>query len=167
MGDGLLAVDSRYLHYLIYFYFGMVMAQRPIAAHHMPVLLIVGSLAALWWWSLEDSSDPFPLMASRLLMGLGLIGLLPMLARVRLQMAPINVVGRESLYFYLWHPLIMGLLQAAGMAAFDILLLSVLILFAVRCALTPYPAIAGLIGLMPGRHLVRTEPSGSSPISAV
>ena len=62
-------------------------------------------------------------------MCLALIALLPSISAVRLHFGPINRIGRESLFFYLWHPLVMGLVAMLDPHGAVILAGAVLLLY--------------------------------------
>jgi fucose 4-O-acetylase-like acetyltransferase len=130
IGQGVLAIDSRFVRYPVYFFFGVLMAQQPPSARHRWVALTVMTLGLLWWSSLRGTGDGLALVPARLMMNLGLIALLPALAEARLSIGPINRIGRNSLFFYLWHPLAMGLAVAfsADTTFVPLLLLSVILL---------------------------------------
>ncbi|KKW93565.1 acyltransferase family protein [Sphingobium chungbukense] len=128
VGDGLLSLDSRFLRYPIYFFFGMLMAERRISMRYLPIALMVAVLGLLWWSGLYDGDNELAFVPARLLMCLGLIALLPMLSALRLECAPVNAIGRDSLFFYLWHPLIMGGMMMTGVGPVATLALSILLL---------------------------------------
>jgi len=54
---------------------------------------------------------------------------------LRLEFAPVNAIGRDSLFFYLWHPLVMGVLVMFGLGPAATMALSVLLL-ALGCRAT-------------------------------
>lgn len=131
LGPGLLAPDDRFIHYPVYFFFGMLMAERAFPKRHLPIAFLV-LLAGLGWWSaLYGTGNGLAYVPARLLMCLGLISLLPSLSALRLHFAPLSRIGQDSLFFYLWHPLVMALLFAAGMNAPIVLVAAVSILFAI------------------------------------
>lgn len=142
VGHSLLSLDSRYLRYPVYFFFGMLMAERRIARRYLPIAGAVALLGLIWWAGLYDADDELAFVPARLLMCLGLIALLPMLSALRLDFAPVNAIGRDSLFFYLWHPLVMGVVIMTGVGAAATLALSILLLafgnrLAARGALLP------------------------------
>jgi fucose 4-O-acetylase-like acetyltransferase len=166
VGDSLLSLDSRFLRYPVYFFFGMLMAERPASRHHLPLALAVAMLGLVWWSGLYDAGDDFAYVPARLLMNLGLIALLPTLSALRLDFAPVNAIGRDSLFFYLWHPLIMGVVIMTGVGALATLALSILLLtaanrLAARGALLPI-----LFGSLPERRGAASSALPPAPLPA-
>lgn len=105
MGYGIFAVDSRFLSYLVFFFFGMMMARvQPHRLANQAALLVAGAGAA-WWASLYQFADPAARPAALMMMNLGLIALLPTFSLVRFDSPVLVKIGRGSLFFYLWHPL--------------------------------------------------------------
>jgi hypothetical protein len=99
-------------------------------------------------------------------MNLGLIALLPTLSALRLDFAPVNAIGRDSLFFYLWHPLIMGVVIMTGVGALATLALSILLLtaanrLAARGALLPI-----LFGSLPERRGAASSALPPAPLPA-
>lgn len=128
LGDSLLSLDNRYLRYPVYFFFGMLMAERRVSARYLPIALAVALLGLFWWSGLYDDDNELAYVPARLLMCLGLIALLPMLSALRLEFAPVNAIGRDSLFFYLWHPMVMGVVIMTGVGPAATLALSILLL---------------------------------------
>lgn len=128
VGDGLLAPDSRFLRYPVYFFFGMVLAKRGAAFRALWPALLVGGIGLMWWSGLYANGNGLAYVPARLLMCLGIIALLPLFAARRLHFAPVNAIGRDSLFFYLWHPFVIGALMMTGIGPLATLALSVLLL---------------------------------------
>lgn len=149
IGTSLLSPDSRYLRYPIYFFFGMLMAERGLPTRYLGIVLLVAALGMGWWSELEFSANIFAFVSARLIMCLGLIALLPQFARLRLSFAPVNHIGRDSLFFYLWHPLVMGLVMATGMSAAVTLALSMPILFGLGRLSATHERLRRWIGSVP------------------
>jgi fucose 4-O-acetylase-like acetyltransferase len=149
IGVSLLSPDSRYLRYPIYFFFGMLMAERGLANRYLGVALLTATLGMGWWSELEYDQNIFAFVSARLLMCLGLIALLPHFAALRLSFAPLNHIGRDSLFFYLWHPLVMGLMMATGIGAPVTLALSVPTLFALGRLSASHKQLRRWIGSTP------------------
>jgi len=131
LGAGPLAPDSRYLLYPVFFVFGMLIAERGMPRRLIWAPLVLVGLGALWWASLHGVPAGPAHVPARLLLCLGLIALLPAFAGLKLRLAPINRVGRESLFFYLWHPLLMGLAMACGADPLTALGVAALLLYVV------------------------------------
>lgn len=154
MGGSLLSLDSRYLRYPVYFFFGMLMAERRVSARYLPIALTVAVLGLIWWSGLYDDDNELAYVPARLLMCLGLIALLPILSAMRLEFAPVNAIGRDSLFFYLWHPMVMGVVIMTGVGPVATLALSILFL-AVGNRLTARGTLLPLLfGSRPDRRSV-------------
>ncbi|EPR18931.1 acetyltransferase [Sphingobium indicum IP26] len=165
LGDGLLSPDSRFLRYTVYFFFGMLMAERRVSRRYLPIAGAVALLGLLWWSGLYHGHDPLAFVPARLLMCLGLIALLPTLSALRLHFAPVNAIGRDSLFFYLWHPLVMGVIVMTGAGAAATLALSILLL-AAACRLTARGALFPLLfGSAPQGGRVAPTPA-TAPLPA-
>ncbi len=111
-GPGALSPDSRSFIFPLYFCFGLLMAQRPIAPRYRRIPMLATPLAIGRWIGVFDHPDHMGEVASGLLMNLGLIALIPMFVATRVRFAPFNIVGRDSLFFYLWHPMAIGMMLA-------------------------------------------------------
>ncbi|MBA4756057.1 MAG: acyltransferase [Sphingobium sp.] len=164
-GVTLLSPDSRFLRYPVYFFFGMLMAERGLPTRYLGVTLLLSALGMGWWSALYGSENGLAFVPARLLMCLGLIALLPQLSAVRLSFAPLNAVGRDSLFFYLWHPLAMAAVMLAGVGPLPMLALSILLL-AIASRLAARNALAQrLVGsAMPSRSA--SAPMGQAPAPA-
>lgn len=144
--DGPLAPDSRYLYYLGYFFLGMWVARRPLARQHLWLAWMATGLGLIWWTGLYDSGDQFAYVPARLLMCIGLIALLPSWTERRWRLPMVEAIGRGSLFFYLWHPLVMGLAIFAGCNALTTLGLAILLLAMAHIAIGRSPLLALLLG---------------------
>ncbi|WP_298399953.1 acyltransferase [Sphingobium sp.] len=130
IGFSLVSPDSRFVRFPVYFFFGMLMAERGLPTRYLGIVLVVTALGLGWWSALQGSGNGLAYVPARLMMCLGLIALLPRLAALRLSFQPINRIGRDSLFFYLWHPLVMAGMLMAGANAPVMLLLAALALTA-------------------------------------
>lgn len=128
IGATLLSPDSRFLRYPVYFFFGMLMAERGLQTRYLGVALILMALGAAWWAGLRGSGQGLGYVPARLMMCLGLIAMLPRLSALRLSFPPLNGIGRDSLFYYLWHPLVMGVVLTTGIDPVTLVILSVFIL---------------------------------------
>lgn len=98
VGQSLLAPDSRFLRYPLYFFFGMLMAERGMPKRYLWVVLAVGTMGLFWWSSLYRGGNSLTFVPARLLMCLALLSLLPALSATRFQIGPVNHIGRDSLF---------------------------------------------------------------------
>lgn len=164
VGQSLLSLDSRFLLYPVYFFFGMLLAERAQGSGRWRLALLVALLGLLWWAALRASGNNLAYVPARLLMCLGLIALLPALSTLRLDVAPLNAIGRDSLFFYLWHPLVIGLVVATGIGALATLAISVLLLAVCSRLAARRPLTALLLGSAPERN--RPASTLPSPLPA-
>ena len=146
IGVSLLSPDNRFLRYPVYFFFGMLMAERGLPTRYLGVALLLGALGMGWWTGLYGSGHGLAFVPARLLMCLSLIALLPQLSALRLSVAPLNAIGRDSLFFYLWHPLAMAAVMMAGAGAVLTLLLSVLLMAIASRLATRHALVQRLVG---------------------
>lgn len=149
IGSTLLSPDGRYLRYSVYFFFGMLMAERGLPTRYLGVALLTAGLGMGWWSELEHDPNIFAFVPARLLMCLSLIALLPRFAALRLSFAPINHIGRDSLFFYLWHPLVMGLIMATGIGPASTLALSVPLLYGLGRLSASHKGVRRWVGSVP------------------
>ncbi|BBF68442.1 acyltransferase [Sphingobium sp. 3R8] len=165
VGISLMSPDSRFLRFPVYFFFGMLMAEKGLPTRYLGIALLVMALGLTWWAGLRGSGNGLAYVPARLMMCLGLIALLPRLSALRLSFAPLNRIGRDSLFFYLWHPLVMGAALAGGVSAMAALALSILILLLASRLFAPSTLIRRLVGSAPAPriHMVAPEPSDAAP----
>ena len=146
VGQGLFAPDSRFLYYPVYFFFGMWMAARPLSRQHIWMASIAAGLGLVWWAALYGSGDQLAYVPARLLMCIGLIALLRNWTEWRWRFPAVEAIGRGSLFFYLWHPLVMSLAIFAGCNALTTLALAILLLAMAHVATGRSPLLALLLG---------------------
>ena len=161
VGASLLSPDSRFLRYPVYFFFGMLMAERAVPTRYLWVILLVGALGLFWWSDLYHSGMRLAFVPARLLMCLALIALLPSIAAMDLNFAPLSRIGRESLFFYLWHPLVMGLVAMVDPHGVAILLMAIAILYFASMLAGQGRLPPLLLGAVPPRR--RPEPVALQP----
>lgn len=170
MGEGLFAPDSRFLRYPVYFFFGMLLAESGLSARRPWLALLIGGVGVLWWSALYATGDALAYVPARLLMCLGLIALLPIISAYRLEIAPVNAIGRDSLLFYLWHPLVIGAAMMTGIGPAATLALSILLLAIAHKLLARSRLLSLLLGVGVGgaaaSRSARTPPLPSVPASA-
>ncbi|WP_150290193.1 acyltransferase family protein [Sphingobium estronivorans] len=165
VGDSLLSLDSRFLRYPVYFFFGMLMAERPVSRRHWPIAIAVMLLGLLWWSGLYRADNEWAFVPARLLMCLGLIALLPMLAAWRMDFTPVSAIGRDSLFFYLWHPLVMGVVIMTEVGPLATLALSILLLAFANRLTARGTLLPLLFGSVPERRDMKSAPpAGALPV---
>lgn len=153
VGDNVVALDSRFLRYPVYFFFGMLMANRSLDRRGKWLALLIACLGLGWWAALKASGNTLAFVPARLLMCLGMIALLPGLSSLRLHLAPLNRIGRNSLFFYLWHPMVIGLMIMTGAGIAATLVASILLLYATSRVAAHSSLAALLMGIQPEARL--------------
>jgi hypothetical protein len=156
LGWGAFPFDVRYLTMAPFFFGGLWLrrADLPIGWWVAPVFL-----AALALWSLTFKAPHSPWLAIYPVMTFASVALIPWLERLPLR-AVIEVIGAESLFFYLHHPWLFNIARrtlyrwldwplAYGLA----LVLTVAILLAARPLLARVRVVALLVGLAPAPAL--------------
>lgn len=146
VGQGLLAFDCRFLRYPLYFFLGVAIAQRrgtPRDAWAVAILAVVG---VAWWAGRYQDDAPLADLAARLVMNVGLIALLPCVAAMRVRVPVLGTIGQASLFFYLWHPLLLGLALALALPPMLALLGAAAGLLVLCGQLAAKPALAALTG---------------------
>lgn len=162
IGATLLSPDSRYLRYFVYFFLGMVMAERGLPTSYVAAAMLAAILGLWWWISLYGSDTTLAFVPARLLMCMGMIGLLPAVSTLRLFWAPLNAIGRDSLFFYLWHPLIMGIILLTGADGPMTLFVSVLCLI----LFSRFAGRVAVVGQLTGSISSNQPPLTGSPQAA-
>lgn len=147
IGGSILAPDSRYFRFMIYFFFGMAVARAPLPARWNWLPPLVGLLGLLWWISLYAAHDRWAETAARLLMNLGFIAMLPQLHGT-MKLPLLDVVGRNSLFFYLWHPLPIGVGLALGLGGWSTLAATGVVMGLAFAMLRSWPG-AWILGIIP------------------
>jgi len=150
--------DRRYFIYPIYFMLGMWVARRPAPTHEYLLLLV--ALVGLFWWScLYEYRSTAGEAAAELLLCVPLIVLFPWLRRVKFDVALISAIGRDSLFFYLWHPLIFALWSACGFSGAPLLALAAGTTLAAWTAIARLPNLSGVLGVRPAASPAHAAPT--------
>lgn len=139
--------DRRYFVYPIYFTFGMWLAERSPAPGHRPFAILLALIGLLWWSKLYILPSPAGAVAAKLILCIPLIGLLPWSLALSLNLPLLARIGRDSLFFYLWHPLAFALWSACGVAGAPLLALSLLSLFLAWMGIARMPQLRGVLGV--------------------
>lgn len=116
--------DRRYFIYPVYFALGMWVAERRTDDRATLLLAVAAAAGLLWWTWLYRHPSTTGETAAELLLCVPLIVLLPRLRRVRFDIPLLSAVGRDSLFFYLWHPLAFACWSAIGAWGLALLALS-------------------------------------------
>lgn len=139
--------DRRYFIYPIYFSFGLWVARRTPDPAKQPFAIIVSLIGFVWWCALYDRPAPAAEVAAELLMCMPLIGLLPRVRQIALDWSSVANVGRDSLFFYLWHPLIFALCAAAGLSGLPMLFVSFLLLALAWAGIARVASLRSIVGI--------------------
>lgn len=126
--------DRRFFIYPIYFFYGLWVAQRRLDRTKLYAALALAPIGLLWWCTLYVHPSIPGEVAASLITSLSLICLLPGIRSASLVLPLIGGIGRQSLFFYLWHPMVFALWSSSGVIGMPMLLLSIATLFA-GCAL--------------------------------
>lgn len=139
--------DRRYFVYPIYFTFGMWLAERPPAPILRPAIILLALIGLFWWSRLYILPAPASEVAAELILCIPLIGLLPWSLALSLNLPLLGRVGRDSLFFYLWHPLVFALWSACGVAGPPLLALSMLSLLLAWTGIARLSSLRGVLGV--------------------
>ncbi|MDO6416772.1 acyltransferase [Sphingomonas sp. BIUV-7] len=149
--------DRRYFIYPIYFMFGLWIARRPLYPEKLPFAIVLALIGCVWWALLFDRPSPAAEVAAELLLCLPLIRMLPLVRLIPPSLPLIAGVGRDSLFFYLWHPLVLGLWASAGLAGAPMLAVSLLSLGLAWAMIVRMPLLRPIVGICPPARTRRTE----------
>lgn len=141
--------DRRYFIYPIYFTFGMLVAKRGSDPSKGWLAACVAMIGLLWWARLYNQSMPMAEVAAELLLCIPLLGFLPWVRKLKVELPPIASVGRDSLFFYLWHPLAFGLWASLGFTGLPMLVLSLLSMISFRGLIARLPRLRNVFGVQP------------------
>jgi fucose 4-O-acetylase-like acetyltransferase len=141
--------DRRFFIYPIYFFYGLWVACREPDPWKERAALVLAPIGFAWWCALYQAPSLTAEVAAELTSCMPLICLLPWVRRLSLPVPSIAAVGRNSLFFYLWHPMAFGLWAACGIRGLPMLSLSMLTLM-VACVLCGrLPRAGRIFGLSP------------------
>lgn len=144
--------DRRFFIYPIYFFYGLWIARRPRDSWKESAAMVLAPIGLLWWCVLFQAPNLRAEVAAELITCLPLICLLPRVRTLTLSIPPLVAIGRDSLFFYLWHPMAFGLWAACGLTGMSMLILSMLTLAVVRAVCLRQDRVARLMGLQPQRR---------------
>jgi acyltransferase len=139
--------DRRYFIYPIYFTYGLWVARRPPDPAKLPFAIVIALIGLIWWCGLFDQPSPQAEVAAEMLLCMPLIGLLPRVKKMVVDLPMFASVGRDSLFFYLWHPLIFGLWAAAGFSGLTMLALTLLTLGVTWSVVARVPSLRNVLGV--------------------
>jgi fucose 4-O-acetylase-like acetyltransferase len=150
--------DRRYFIYPIYFTLGMWIARRPAVSHEY-LLLLVAFAGLLWWSRLYEHPSTAAEAAAELLLCVPLIALFPWLRRIKFDVPLISAIGRDSLFFYLWHPLVFALWSACGFSGAPLLALAIGTTLGAWMAIARLPNLSGVLGVRAAERPVKSSAS--------
>lgn len=139
--------DRRFFIYPIYFFYGSWVACREPDHWKERAALVLAPIGFAWWCALYHAPSLTAEVAAQLTSCMPLICLLPWVRGLSLPVPPIAAVGRDSLFFYLWHPMAFGLWAACGMRGLPMLTLSMLTLMVARLLCGSLPRAGRIFGL--------------------
>jgi fucose 4-O-acetylase-like acetyltransferase len=156
--------DRRFFIYPIYFFYGLWVAQRRQDRTKLYAALALAPIGLLWWCTLYVHPSIPGEVAASLITSLSLICLLPGIRSASLVLPLIGGIGRQSLFFYLWHPMVFALWSSSGVIGMSMLLLSIATLFAGCALLARSDAASRVFGITRRRHRPPVEAMAFEPI---
>lgn len=149
--------DRRFLIYPVFFFYGLWIAQRPRDSRRVVAAIGLAVIGAFWWTALHGAHDLAGEVAALLIWGVSLIYLLPNIRLWRRDIPVLAHVGRDSLFYYLWHPLAFTAWVAHDWRGWTILVPSLATLLAARTLLSRQPWLATLAGIATERGPVVSD----------
>lgn len=150
-----LVPDRRYFIFCLYFMYGMWTANQTLSRYRYVTSIILAAIGLLWWSVLYLRASLPAEVAADVILSISLISLLPLLRHVRVDLPVIREIGQDSLYFYLWHPLIFALWVAAGVHGLPLFAVSMLTILALWSLIARGPSLAPLLGIRPAQETAR------------
>jgi fucose 4-O-acetylase-like acetyltransferase len=152
--------DRRFFIYAVYFFFGLWVARNPTDLVGRCAAAILGSIGFLWWCSLYDTPGIVGEVAAELIACLPLIALLPVVGGWHVTLPGITAIGRNSLFHYLWHPMIFALWRMCGVDGAPLLAVSLATLVVAQRAIGRHAALTAILGIAghPSTTVARPRP---------
>ena len=139
--------DRRFFIYPVYFFFGLWIARHRSCPSRQRVTVIVAAIGFRWWCSLYDSPGVAAEVAAELIACLPMIALLPVVAGWPIPLPMIAPIGRTSLFYYLWHPMVFALWRVCRADGVVLLALSLTTLVVLQRLIAGHASLAGILGL--------------------
>lgn len=158
--------DRRFFIYSIYFFYGLRVAERGPDQGKYVAALILAPIGFLWWCGLYGAPNPAAEVAAELTSCLPLICLLPVVRKLSTFVPVLVPVGRDSLFFYLWHPMAFAVWAACGVAGQPMLVASILTLIAARALLRRHRSTAHIFGLVARAPSIQPPPLVEAAVSS-
>ena len=147
--------DRRYFIYPIYFALGMWVARRPFDPRWRIWSLVVAAAGLLWWSRLYTHPSLAGEVAAALLMCVPLIGLFPWVRGWTISLPLLAPVGRDSLYFYLWHPLAFAMWAALGVSGLPPLAFAAVSILLAWRPIARFEPLCVVLGVQPNQSAGR------------
>lgn len=147
IGEGLLAIDSRFTRYFLFFCVGAAVASTAVPDRYRWAALAVTGAGLMWWGALYATDRSVEKGLAQLLMNSALLSALPLMTKPGRNLAPLSRMGRGSLFFYLWHPLAIGLAVIMGLHGLGTFIAAVAALATLDMAIARLPRAATLLGI--------------------
>jgi hypothetical protein len=162
--------DRRYFIYPIYFAFGMWVARRPINPSMFLPASLVAAIGLLWWCRMYDHPSSTGEVAASLLLCIPLISLYPQIRGGTVSTPLLAYIGRDSLFFYLWHPLAFSLWVAWGVSGSLLLVVCLLTMLLSWIVVARIPFLGTVLGVArarasqgePGKAVGAAAPEGAA-----
>lgn len=139
--------DRRFFIYPIYFFYGLYVAVRRPDPIRRAAAMVLAPLGFLWWCSLYDTPGIAAEAAAEIIGCLPMIYLLPVVRTIRIPLPAIATIGRNSLFFYLWHPMAFALWRLYRVEGAVLLALTIATLVILLPLLARYVSIARILGI--------------------
>ena len=148
--------DRRFFIYPIYFFYGLLVAHREPDRFRQGAAVILAPIGFLWWCALYDRPNVAAEVAAELIACLPLIYLLPVVRRLPIPLPGIAAIGRNSLFYYLWHPLVFALWRADHVQGMALLALTLATLVVLLPLLARHASLARILGIVRPRSAERS-----------
>lgn len=155
--------DRRFFIYPVYFFFGLWIARHRSDPPRQRAAALLAAIGFLWWCSLYDSPGVAAEVAAELIACLPLIALLPIVAGWHLPLPVIGVIGRNSLFHYLWHPMVFALWRVCRADGLMLLALSLMTLVVLQRLIARQASLAAILGLANRRTAATPRPPPLNP----
>jgi acyltransferase len=155
--------DRRFFTCAIYFFYGLWVARRPADPWKAVAACVLAPIGMIWWCELYRTPNLNAEVAAALMASMSLICLLPYARVLPVTLPTVASVGRNSLFYYLWHPMIFGMWSSYGLGGIPLLLLTLATLLVAGRLFLNASSVACILGLTSGRK--GAEPIVHDPLN--
>lgn len=158
--------DRRYFIYPIFFVLGLWVARSPFDPRGRFWSLALAGAGLLWWCRLYDHPSLPGEVAAAVLMCVPLIRLFPWIRASTASLPLIDSVGRDSLFFYLWHPLAFAIVAAFAVSGVSLLVLAMTLTVLAWALIARIAPLAIVLGVRPRPALAPTTTTTTTAAAA-